>query len=361
MSEPAGGDTQMSGAVRPEPLVSVITPVYNGETYLAECVESVLAQTYTNWEFVIVNNRSTDGTLDMAQRYARRDARIRIHTNAEFVGALQNQNNAFRQMSPAAKYCKVVHADDWLFPECLSRMVAVAEINPSVGIVGAYSMEGLSVKCTGIPYQTTVMPGRELGRRTLRDDFYVFLSPTSLLIRADLIRDKEAFYNESYLHADLEACFEILLRADFGFVHQILTFVRVHERSISASVASRYNTYLLAWLDLVRRYGRSYFADDEYEQVWRLRSDEYYRFLGKSVFELRGKEFWDYHRRELRRIGHPLRLGRLFGAAALEAIDPFLHPVRVAKHTLKSVHRRRGTGTAAGRPERAPGPAPDTR
>jgi glycosyltransferase involved in cell wall biosynthesis len=343
------------------PLVSVITPVYNGAQYLEECIESVLAQTYTNWEFVIVNNRSTDGTLAIAEGYAGRDGRIRIHTNAEFVGSLQNQNNAFRQMSPAAKYCKVVHADDWLFPECLSRMVAVAEANPAVGIVGAYSLEGLSVKCTGIPYHTTVMPGRELCRLTLLDELYVFLSPTSLLIRADLVRGKDPFYSESYLHADTEACFEILQRSDFGFVHQILTYVRIHEGSISSSVAWRLNTFLVAWLDILRQYGRSYFAADEYQQVWRQRYDEYYRFLGKSVLQLRGKEFWDYHRRELKRIGCPLNRARLLSATVREAMDPFLHPVRAFTHTLDTVKQHRGASKAAGYSKRAQGPAANTR
>ena len=59
------------------PLVSVLTPVYNCEKYLRTCIESVLAQTYTNWEYVIVNNCSTDGTLAIAQEYAAADSRIR--------------------------------------------------------------------------------------------------------------------------------------------------------------------------------------------------------------------------------------------------------------------------------------------
>ena len=54
------------------PLVSVVTPVYNGETYLAACIESVLSQSYSNWEYVIVNNCSTDRTLDIASDYAAR-------------------------------------------------------------------------------------------------------------------------------------------------------------------------------------------------------------------------------------------------------------------------------------------------
>ncbi|MFZ1974630.1 MAG: glycosyltransferase family 2 protein, partial [Candidatus Acidiferrales bacterium] len=63
---------------RPSPLVSIVTPAYNEENYLAECVESVLAQTYTNWDYTIVNNCSTDATLAIAQKYAAGDPRIRV-------------------------------------------------------------------------------------------------------------------------------------------------------------------------------------------------------------------------------------------------------------------------------------------
>ena len=59
-------------------LISVVTPVYNGERYLRECIESVLTQSYTNWEYIIVNNASTDHTLAIIEEYARSESRIRI-------------------------------------------------------------------------------------------------------------------------------------------------------------------------------------------------------------------------------------------------------------------------------------------
>ncbi len=125
------------------PLVSVLTPVYNGEKYLAECVESVLAQTYQNWEYVILNNSSKDRTLEIAQDYASRDRRIHVHSNAAVVPMIENHNISFRQMAPESEYCKIVHADDWLFPQCLAEMVRVAEANRSVGVVGAYGLKAL--------------------------------------------------------------------------------------------------------------------------------------------------------------------------------------------------------------------------
>ena len=124
-----------------EPLVSVVTPVYNGEDFLTECIESVLRQTYGNYEYIIVNNCSTDRSLEIALNYSKRDSRIRVHSNSQFVGVIENHNIAFRLISPNSKYCKVVSADDWLFPECLARMVDVAEANPSAGFVGSYAAQ----------------------------------------------------------------------------------------------------------------------------------------------------------------------------------------------------------------------------
>jgi glycosyltransferase involved in cell wall biosynthesis len=94
------------------PLVSIVTPAYNEENYLADCAESVLAQTYANWNYTIVNNCSTDRTLAIAQKYAALDPRIRVLTNDTLIPAVPNFNRALRQISPASKYCKMVLADD---------------------------------------------------------------------------------------------------------------------------------------------------------------------------------------------------------------------------------------------------------
>ena len=143
-------------------MVSVITPVYNAEKYLAECIESVLAQTYENWEYIIVNNCSTDGSLEIIRRYADKHKRILLHNNKEFVSAIENHHIAYRQISSESKYCKVVHADDWLFPECLEKMVAIGEKYPAAGIVGSYRLEGAWVSLDGLPYPSHVTPGREI-------------------------------------------------------------------------------------------------------------------------------------------------------------------------------------------------------
>src|ERR1051326_3671972 len=123
---------------RDMPLVSVVVPVQDGGHFLAECIESVLRQTYPYFEFVILDDASRDDSLEIALRYAKQDGRIRVERSAVRLGVMESHNAIFRLMSPQAKYCKVVSPEDGLFPECLERMVEVAERHPSAAIVGSY-------------------------------------------------------------------------------------------------------------------------------------------------------------------------------------------------------------------------------
>jgi len=117
-----------------KPFVSVVTPFYNTAGYLRECIESVLSQTYTNFEYLLVDNQSTDGSASIAAEYAAKDERVRVIRNPKFVGQVPNYNGALRHVDSTARYVKVVQADDCIFPECLERMIAVA----SNGRLSAY-------------------------------------------------------------------------------------------------------------------------------------------------------------------------------------------------------------------------------
>ncbi len=322
-----------------QPLVSVVTPVYNGEEYLAECIESVLAQTYQNWEYVIVNNCSTDRSLEIAQRYARRDRRIRVHNNDELLPIIPNWNHALRQMSDKSKYCKVVHADDLLFPECLTRMVQVAEEHPSVGIVAAYALYGKEVRLDGLPYPSTVMPGHEICRISLLEGRNLFGSPTCHMVRSDLIRRHESFYDEAELHADTDVCFRLLKEVDYGFVHQVLTYNRKHDKSVTSSYAQQFYTFRAARLARVKKYGPIYLSRKEYKTCLRRELARYYRQLGRSLLQRRDRELYAYQRDELDRIGEPLQVGRLatvlVKTGALQLMTRLANPRRTIRRMLR--------------------------
>jgi glycosyltransferase involved in cell wall biosynthesis len=316
-----------------QPLVSIVTPLYNGEAFLAECIESVLAQTYTNWDFTIVNNCSTDRSLEIAQAYARKHPRIRVITNEKFVDAIPNHNIAFSQTSPQSKYCKMLLADDVLFPECLARMVELAEANHSVGMVGAYGQGGQEVLWAGLVHTATVVPGREICRATLLGGPYVFGTPTSVLIRSDLVLKGDAFYDESNLHADYQVCFDVLQSSDFGFVHQILTYTRPRSESLT-SFSQSFNTYLLGILSVLTKYGPLLLTGKEYEERLKFRLNQYYRFLAKNKLRMREREFWEYHRSRMKTIGYPVDGSKLAKAVFLEILDGLAHPKRTLEGVL---------------------------
>lgn len=315
----------------PEPLVSVVTPVFNGEKYLRECIDSVLAQTYTNWHYVIVNNCSTDRTLEIAQEYAARDSRIRVVNNREFVGVDANHNNAFREISPDSKYCKVVAADDWIFPECLERMVALAEANPSVAIVQAYRLRGNRVAGDGLPYPSTVIPGRDICRLWLLPGrLSIFGAPTTLMYRSDIVRSRPSFYDESNLAADTEVCLEFLGDNDYGFVHQVLTFHRLRRASTTGDRQWLHVELPCRLYELIR-FGPRYLEPDELDRAIRDHLREYYRTLGSLVFGRRNRAFWRYHRERLAALGYPLDTGRLLVSAAGYALGVLFNPARTAE------------------------------
>ncbi|HZT36008.1 MAG TPA: glycosyltransferase family 2 protein [Nitrososphaera sp.] len=318
------------------PLVTVVTPVHNGAQYLAECIASVLAQTYENWEYIITENCSTDASLKIALQYAQKDSRIRVHQNSKFVSAEENHHIAFRLMSPESVYCKIVHADDWLFPECLAKMVQVAEAHPSVGIVGAYRLNGAWVDLDGLPHDRTVVSGREICRARLLEDLMVFGSPSSLLFRSSVIRETKNFFDSSSFprHWDTAACYEVLQRADFGFVHQVLTFTRRHTGARGA-FSDRIETYIADELLMLQKYGPIYLDEHEYKRCWAQATKQYYTFLAKSIFVRREKEFWKYHWNTLQRLQNSFSTGRLMRAALIEAAIALCHPFSSMRKLLR--------------------------
>jgi len=320
-------------------LVSIVTPVYNGEAYLAECIDSVLAQTHSNWQYTIVSNCSTDGTVDIAQRYGRKDPRITVYEAKDFLPIIANHNRAFRLISPDSQYCKVVSADDWLYPECIAKMVQLAEANPSIGIVGSYQLSGGGdkwyIRFTGLPCNTMVISGRSICRSQLLTDLSVFGAPTSNMYRSDLVRSTDSFFPNPAAEADVSACFGALKGADFGFVHQVLSYERLHNVR-TTTTSERLEAYISAKISDLVTYGPFYLTLSERERRLEELMDEYYKVLAVGAVNFRGKSFWAYHRKRLGELGFSLdriRLGKAIGA---KVGDLVLNP----KQSLERVRRR---------------------
>jgi hypothetical protein len=230
----------------------------------------------------------------------------------------------------------MVHADDWLFPECLMQMVKVAEAHSSVGIVGSYRLHGTRIGLDGLPYPSTVVSGREICRRILQHDgLYVFGSPTSLLIRSKLIRNRKVFYNESNIHADKESCFDLLQNSDFGFVHQVLTYSRQHSEA-ATSFSKKYNTYLLGNLVILSKYGSIYLNNDEYKKCLEKHMKRYYDFLGQNILWTSNRQILNFHRKGIQDLGYTFSFVKLYRVLFLEMMDILCNP----KKTLERMTRR---------------------
>jgi Glycosyl transferase family 2 len=118
------------------PAVTVLMPVHNSSAYLPEAIESILAQTFGDFEFLIIDDGSTDGTWQILTEYGRRDARIRLARNQANIGLTRCLNDGLAQAQ--GDYIARMDGDDISLPERLARQVAFMEQHPPVGICGAW-------------------------------------------------------------------------------------------------------------------------------------------------------------------------------------------------------------------------------
>jgi glycosyltransferase involved in cell wall biosynthesis len=321
-----------------EPLVSIVTPFFNTDEFLEECIESVLAQTYQNWEYILVNNCSTDRSAEIAQCYLGKDPRIRLIHNENFLTQVQNYNHALRQISSESKYCKVVQADDWVFPECISRMVEIAEAHPSIGIVSSFSATKNRVLNCGLPYERNCFNGHDVCKKALLEGQHYFGSPTSVLLRSEIIRQRSQFYAENHPYEDTDSCYDILREWDFGFSYQVLSYIREQSGSI-VSKARTFDPYYLDYFIAVSKYGSIYLESNELKIAYSKYRNRYYAFLAESFFSLKGKDFWEYHKNSLASIGLAISRPIFLKNIMLELLDISLNFKKTAGRLYNKAKR----------------------
>jgi glycosyltransferase involved in cell wall biosynthesis len=234
-----------SGSV---PLVSIGVPVYNGENYLTECLDSIYKQTYQNWECFVINNQSTDKSLEIAQSFENSDKRFKVITNPEFVDMTTNFNNTIKPISNETKYFKVVCADDWIFPEYIERMVDVMEKYPEAGICSSYRIDHTKVSCQGLDIRKGLLfKGNEILLEQLLNKIDVTGSETTVLYRLETLKKINSFpviYSHASYHFDTTLAYELLNISDLAFVFQVLSYTRRHEETYTSKYVDRFRTSL---------------------------------------------------------------------------------------------------------------------
>jgi hypothetical protein len=204
-------------------------------------------------------------------------------------------------------------------------MVEAGERDPRIGLVGALYLKGNQPRGGGIPLGVERLSGREVCREMLLADCFPIGSPSAVLYRADLVRARKPFYALGRYHEDTEAAYELLLEHDFGFVHQVLAFLRTDNISIM-SAARRFNPDPLDHLIALERYGPRVLTAEEHERQHRNEWRAYLGFLGESVLRRREPAFWKYHREGLAQGGHSLGWRQLLPATLRATARVALHP-----------------------------------
>jgi len=319
-----------------KPFVSVVTCVYNDEPYLEECIRSVLAQTHQDFEYVICNNHSKDRSSEIAADYAAKDSRLRVVSPPTFVPQIRNFNFALGQISTRSKYCKMLHSDDWMYPQCLQQMTEVAETSPKIVLVGAYRLIGDQPDCFGVPVEQSSFPGREAARWQLLGKAFPFGSQSTVMYAAEAIRSRApAFFPENRFFTDVDIALRILANGDFGFVHQVLTFSRYQPESIT-DTASHFNFWPLLQYLMMEQYGRDFLSADEFSRRYDEVVSDMYRGLGEQWLKdkvkfRRKKGFWEFQRQHLGDIGERVRPALLARGVAAAALQLLGSPSTLAK------------------------------
>lgn len=200
-------------------------PVYNGENYLAQAIESLLAQTFTDFRFIISDNASTDHTEEICRSYSRRDSRIEYHPAAENRGAAWNFNHV-AQLADTEYFQWATH-DDLCAPEYTRRCIEVLDVNPRVVLCYSKSQiidEHGTVLRTydNLVRATAAMPSERFAD-VLKN---LALCHMQLgVIRHDILRATQL---GAYLASDYVLLAELALRGQFHEVDELLFFRRDH-------------------------------------------------------------------------------------------------------------------------------------
>jgi glycosyltransferase involved in cell wall biosynthesis len=227
--------------------VSVLVPVFNAERYLTECLESILTQEFSDFEIIIADDGSTDGSVEIIKQFASRDSRIVWRRNSENLGEAANCNAGLK--TAKGEYIKVVHADDKLLsPSAIRKMVAALDENPAASLVGSRQhftrMDPTSkLEPHLFSDKSGCFNGRQVIVECLEKDGNLIGNPTVTLFRRS--QAQRGFDTRFKQLVDWEMWFHLLEQGDFVYLAETLATWRLHGNQQSATNHGRYDLLLV--------------------------------------------------------------------------------------------------------------------
>lgn len=204
------------------PKISVFMPAYNSAEFIAEAIESILNQTFKDFEFIIINDGSGDSTWDIIQKYARQDNRIRAYSRCQNKGIVYTANEGFALSK--GEYIARMDSDDISLPERLEKQVKYLDSHPDIGLLGAW---------------TQYFPGFPISKRPEHIDLFYLLKDCPVdqpvaMIRKSVIDKYNLRYDEDYLACeDQELWFRLIKVSKIANLQELLLMHRWHGGNIS--------------------------------------------------------------------------------------------------------------------------------
>lgn len=216
-----------------KPKVSVCIPVYNRPVFVAEAIESVLCQTFTDFELIVTDNCSTDNTPEVVKSYAVKDSRVKYHRNEYNMGISSSINRAI--LLSRGEYIKFLFSDDKLSPRCLELFVDALDNHPKVSLATSYTQSfGNDDNIRDESY----FPGAgEMDGKTCQKDLLLNGnwpgSHSSVMFRRRNLHIGLFNHMWKYWIGDLEMWLRLLGVGNGYVVPEILSFLRVHDNQQS--------------------------------------------------------------------------------------------------------------------------------
>jgi len=238
------------------PRVSIGLPVFNGEKYIKASLDSILNQTYSDFELIIVDNASTDQTPRICREYALKDKRIRYYHNKINIGAVANFNRAFKFSS--GEYFKWAAHDDVLAPEFIAKCIKILDSDPSIVLchskTGCIDEHGKLIGIYNYKVKIDSLKSHErfgdFIMRRYQDDSWILIFG---LMRADVLRKTELM--GKFSGSDVNLLAEIFLIGRIYEIPETLFFRRSHPQAFSnmASVKKlSYKERMVWWVQSYR-------------------------------------------------------------------------------------------------------------
>lgn len=231
------------------PHVSVVVPSYNNGAFIEETIESILIQTYTDFELVVADHTSVDDTWVRLQRFAS-DPRVRLLQTPAGGGAPANWARVTTEAT--GELIKLVCGDDLIYPDCLERQVAALDADPAIVMVSSTrdlidARGGVLVRGRGLAGLSGRHAGRVAARRTVTAGSNIFGEPACVLMRRSALEAAGGWDGEHPYVIDEATYVNVLLQGDFHGIAEALAGFRLSAGQWSVDLAREQSAQVIAF------------------------------------------------------------------------------------------------------------------